>query len=283
MKKIVSLAIVALLITSALGMSCFAVGEFTAASGTCTVDAVKDNAYASAMIPANFEAVDGAATGEAYTAWDNDFLYVYVEVKDAAVTAADDVTSAWSNDCCEIYLNLSGEEGLTTDIYAGQWTYGPSFTAFAGMGMQRDNNVDDGKFAYAYTDTGYIIEIAIPWGADYKPAEGAKFPFCIGVNDDTDGDASTREFQTFTGANQSMAWQTADSNYDNLTLSGEKYVEPTPEPEPEPELPAEPEVEAVVEPAPVVETPAAQTADTIGVVALVGILAAAAFVLGKKR
>lgn len=279
MKKIVSLALVALLAVAMVGMSSFANNSFTASSGTCVVDGVKDDAYVSAAIPVNHEADPAAATGVAYAAWDSDYLYIFMQVTDSTVTPAADVTGAWSNDCGEFYVNLSGTEGATTEINAGQWTYGPSFPAFAGMGIQRDTNVDNGKFAYTYTDTGYTVEIAIPWGADYKPAEGASFPFCIAVNDDADGDASSREYQTFTGADQGSAWSTADSTWDAITLSAEKYEVPVEIIEEE----APAATDAAADTTVATTTPAAaQTSDALVAMAAVAAFALAGVVVVKK-
>ena len=276
MKKYLAFGIAALMSVT-LGLSCYANNSFTASSGTCTVDGVRDTAYVSAGIPVNF-AEDGnvGATAVAYAAWDSSYLYIYAEVTDAAVTPAADVTSIWSNDSVEFYVNLSGEEGAITDINAAQYTYGPNFTAFAGGGLHRENNVDSCLSAFTMTDTGYTVEVAIPWGGDYTPAENASFPFVMAVNDDSDGDASTREAQVMTGAGQTAAWSTADSNWDTLTLSGEKYVEIIEE------APAE-EVPATEEAAPA-QTNAAQTSDAVlASVALMSAVAAAAFVAKKIR
>lgn len=276
MKKYLAFGVAAFMAVT-LGLGSYANNAFTASSGTCTVDGVKDAAYVSAAIPVNY-AEDGnvGATAMAYTAWDSSYLYVYAEVTDAAVTPAADVTSTWTNDSVEVYINLSGEDGNLTDINAAQYTYGPNYTAFAGGGLHRENNVDACLSAFTMTDTGYTVEIAIPWGADYTPADNAVIPFAMAVNDDNDGDASTRETQVMTGAGQGSAWSTADSNWDALTLSTEKYVEIIEE------APAE-EAPAADEAAPE-QTTAAQTSDAlIASAALMSAAAAAAFVAKKIR
>ena len=268
MKKIFA-SVLAVIMMATLSVAASA-ADFNAASAlnnAVVVDGEKDLAYVSAAIPVNFEAAAGAATGDIYAAWDNDYLYLYIEVKDAAVEPADAVTGIWSDDCAEFYINLSGEEGAITDINAAQYTFGPSFTAFAGGGLHRDNNMDACKSAYKYTDAGWNVEVALAWGDEYAPAEGEAFPFCAAINDESDGDGSTREAQTFTGAGQSAAWQTADANWDTLNLTAEEYVEPVVETEAE-----------VVE-----EVAAPQTFDAAVIAAVAAVVSAAGYALSKKR
>ncbi len=271
MKKIFA-SILATALVATLSVAASA-ADFTASSAlnnAITVDGVKDVAYVSAPAAINVAESaggEGGATGNAYMAWDNDYLYVFVEVADEAVTDPANVTSIWANDSIEVYLNLAGEEGAITDINAAQYTVGPSYTAWAGGGLHRENNMDASKYAWEYTDEGWNIEVAIAWGDDYSAGEGEAFPFCIGINDDADDDASTREFHNFTGANQGSAWQTADANWDNLTLSAEEYVEP------EPETVAE-----------VVDEAAAPATFDAGIIAAVAaVVSAAGYAISKKR
>ena len=274
MKKLFALTMATLLLVG-LAVSASAVNQFTASSGTCVVDGVKDLAYVSGPIVSNYDIEDGAALGTTWAAWDDEYLYLYTEVVDSAVTPEADVTSIWSNDCVEYYINLSGEYGAITDINAAQYTMGPHFTAWAGGGMHRENNMDNAPFAFTITDYGYTIEVAIPWGSDYTAKEGAEIDFCVGVNDDADGDASSREFQTFTGPDQSAEWSNADENMDKLTLSGEKYVEP------EPETTAEPEVVDSAAAETVAVAP--KTFDAGVIAAVAAVVSAMGYTFSKKR
>ena len=269
MKKILASAL-AVCMMAALSVAASA-ADYNASSALnneIVVDGVKDAAYVSApAVMSVAEATEGGATGDVYMAWDNDYLYVFADVTDEAVTAAADVTSIWANDSIEVYINLSGAEGNITDINAAQYTAGPSYTAWAGGGLHRDNNMDASTFAYTYTDTGYTMEMAIAWGDEYTPAEGASFPFCAGVNDDADADPATREFHNFTGAGQANAWSVADATWDSLTLTAEEYVEPEPE-----------TVAEVVE-----EAAAPQTFDAGVIAAVAAIVSAAGYAISKKR
>ena len=227
MKKLGSLALAALLV-AALSVSASAASTSSAAQGTATIDGKKDDIYACDPLTVATDEAGGAAqgaTGKVWTAWDASNLYVYVEVTDAAVTKAEDVTTTYTNDSVEVYINISGEEGAIADIDAGQITYGPSFESIQGVGLYRENNIDNIKTAYTYTDTGYTVEMALPF-ADFGAKVGATLGFSIGINDDTDDDSSTREFHTFDGEGLGSAWSTADSNWGTLTLTDTVYTAP---------------------------------------------------------
>lgn len=286
MKKLLTIAL-ALLMICALATNVSAASKFEAAKGTPVVDGIKDEAYVCAAMPANFEADPAAATGMAYACWDADFLYIFIDVTDAKVLPAADVTGIWSCDCAEIYVNFAGENGLIADINAAQYSFGPSFdnganadaiNGFAGGGLHRTENAANAKGAYQYTDNGWTVEVAIPWGADYKPADNASFPFCIGINDEADGDASTREFQTFTGADQSNAWQEATDSWDTLTLTTNEFI-----PVIEVEEEAAPADAADVAAAPAAATTAAQTMDMSVVLGLAALAISGGAVLGLKK
>ncbi len=270
MKKIFA-SILATALVATLSVAASA-ADFTASSALnneIVVDGVKDLAYVSASVAIDVIETEpaGGATGNAYMAWDNDYLYVFAEVTDEVLTSLDTHTSIWSNDSLEVYLNLSGEEGEITAINAAQYTAGPNYTAWAGGGLHRDNNMDASSFAWVETDAGYDIEFAIAWGDDYTAAEGATFPFCLGINDDADGDGATREFHNFAASAHGTAFSTADSTWDNLTLSAEEYVEP------EPETVAE-----------VVDEAAAPATFDAGIIAAVAaVVSAAGYAISKKR
>ncbi len=261
MKKFGSLALAALLVT-ALGTSAFAANSYEASKGTAKVDGKKDNIYVCdpAIIDiaesTNEKAAEGA-TGKAWTAYDEENLYVYIEVTDAVLTPADKVTTTGCEfDSVEVYVNFAGKEGATTEITAGQFTYGPNFPGMGGYGKYNSDKKDVVEKAFTVTDYGYTVEMAIPFG-DFEADEGVTFTGGFGINDDMKGEGA-RTAHNFDGANMGSAWSTADSNWATITLTDKKYT---------------PKAES-----------AAQTAD-MGIVAAVASLAAsgAAFISLKKR
>lgn len=262
MKKFGSFALAALLV-AALSVSASAASKSEAAKGTATIDGKKDNVYACDPLVVEIDETSGkktekGATGKVWTAWDDKYLYVYAEVVDAKVTDASKVTSLWANDSIEVYVNYAGKDGKIADINAAQITYGPSYTKLAGGGKYQAAHLNDIKTAFTYNDKGYTVELALPWDS-FDVKEGATLGFSVGINDDADDKADSREYHTFDGAGLGSAWQTADSNWGTLTLSSKKYEAPKKE-------------------------TAAQTAD-MGIIAAVASLAAsgAAYISLKKR
>ncbi len=229
MKKIFALAFAVFMI-AALTVGAAAT-DFSAsyAEAPIVIDAVKDDAYtcepAIINVPDDVNVAEDAekgATGKGWMAWDSTNLYVYIEVEDLNITPEDLVNDQWMSDSVEVYVNPSKLEGSLTSIYAGQFTFGPSWSegVFAGGGIMYDCTIEL-EYAWEYTETGYNIEAAIPWGdSEFVPAENEFFPFCIGINDDANGDPSGREYHNFTGPNQGNTWQTADANWDALLLTG---------------------------------------------------------------
>ena len=289
MKKFSILLLVSLLI-AAMAISASA-ASFEAAKGTPTIDAEKDEAYSVAKEISVAVEVNGNAdyaSGIAYTLWDNDALYVYIDVTDKVVTkekCAEDPTTHWHTDSAEIYIDLvnTGDDDVTT-INAAQYTGGLVYGGndWGGRGMHWDANKEASTYATKTTATGWVIEAKIVWGSDYKPAVNNVIGFTIGINDDADG-VDGRENQAFpSGTEQSNAWQMT-GNYDDLKLTDVEFI-------PVIEEAAAPAEEApAAEAAPVATTPvttvtAAQTSDITVIMALGTLLTSgAALLISKKR
>lgn len=228
MKKLGSLALAALLV-AALSVSASAASTSSAAQGTATIDGKKDDIYAcDPLTVATVQENNGVATpatGKVWTAWDANNLYVYAEVTDSKVTKPEDVTTQWANDSVEVYVNFSGEEGAINDINAGQITIGPGFESVQGGGLYKTEQEANIKYAFTYTDNGYTVEMALPFG-EFGAKVGATLGFSIGIDDDADDDSTTREAHIFDGEGLDNAWQTADSAWGTLTLTDKVYEAP---------------------------------------------------------
>jgi|GEM_PF-1067884 Domain of unknown function (DUF1083). len=290
MKKI-SIALLVSLLIIAMTISVSA-ASFEAAKGTPTIDGDKDEAYSVAKEISIAVEVNGNsdyATGVAYTLWDNDALYVYIDITDKVVTkekCAEDPTTHWHTDSAEIYLDLvnTGDDDVTT-INAAQYTGGLVYGGndWGGRGMHWDANKENSTYATKTTANGWALEAKIVWGSDFKPAVDSVIGFTIGINDDADG-TDGRENQAFpSGTEQSNAWQMT-GNYDDLKLTAAEFI-PVVE-----EVVAAPAEEApAAEAAPVTAAPtapvaAAQTSDMSIIMAIGTLLTSgAALVISKKR
>ena len=282
MKKIMTLGL-ALTLVAAMAVTASAKQSYDAAMGTPVVDGVKDDVYTVAteiVVDHETNMLDsGFATGLCYTAWDSNYLYVYIEVTDPVIST-EQGEAVWHSDSIEAYLDLLNEEGnLITDVDAGQFTAGYLYVDdnfevtgdnWAGGGMHLDVVKEKGKAHFEITDKGYNCEMVIPWGDEFKPAVGAQVGFTIAICDDADNTPG-REYQVFPDDDLSNAWQET-TNYATLTLTDKTYVAPVEE-APAEETPAEDGAEAPVAPT---------TADA-GIVAAAALMAVAAGVVLSKK
>jgi len=135
--------------------------------------------------------------------WDDDNLYVLVNVMDEAL----------KNDSDEFYLDDSVEVFIDADNSKSP-TYGDNdhqyFFEWAEsdprMGEFQHSRPDGVEFAVGRADVGYRVEIRFPWstlGAD--PAVGKKIGIDVHVNDDDDG--GDRDTKLMWHGTQDDAWQ----------------------------------------------------------------------------
>lgn len=158
---------------------------------TITIDGVKDEAYASApMIEVNtnslVEKETLGATAEAYVKWDNDYLYIFVDVTDSAVDSTTvNANSPEKNDSVEIWLSTC--QTLPTLSTRWGWPTGGidslrPYEGFCGEGKfaRRAGNPDSPtcgahwmwdnhdlvkrETASVVTETGYTTEFKIGLG-----------------------------------------------------------------------------------------------------------------------
>lgn len=124
-------------------------------------------------------------------AWDDDYLYMYEEVKDDIVLCTN--TQNWQNDCLELKIDPDPISGLTTQPIAVTFTALDEGDADepAGVdhglvdGMLLDatgelwvNSFDD--YARGLTDDGYICEYRIALDYINRPVEGSFLNIGVG-------------------------------------------------------------------------------------------------------
>ncbi len=115
-------------------------------------------------------------TGSFSVAYDDDFLYVAVEVMDDVVVsniAPNDVKGHWRSDSVEITVDPAGpgaSEHTLTTFKTGIFP----FDTEGNVQAERDADANQGiisltapdmQVASSRTDSGYILEVAIPWNA----------------------------------------------------------------------------------------------------------------------
>ncbi len=114
-----------------------------------TIDGTKDASYGSAYDINNNS--DNPATAKASFAWDEDYLYMYIEVTDAGISNSN--TNGWDNDRIRWYLDLANE----------QTEYDPSIGTdakkVAGYNNAKPNYMVD-LYPYAITETAMVGTVA---------------------------------------------------------------------------------------------------------------------------
>ena len=145
----------------------------------------------------------GAVEADAKLLWDERFLFVGVEVSDALLRAGDTLRDAhlWEQDCVELMIDPRGDgrdyfeiqvspRGVVFDTrYDARREPGPfgytEWNSRARVGVSTRGEIDDTK-----ADSGYSVEVAIPWqafsledGASRKPAIGSRWPANLYVMD----------------------------------------------------------------------------------------------------
>jgi endo-1,4-beta-xylanase len=131
--------------------------------GTPTVDGEKDALYK--MDPVVIDTVNWdknpdvpGATGTATCLWDDGFIYVYAEIKDASW---DDNLRAgpYDRDTMELYIDENYSHGENYDSDDAQYRIN-SENVITGWGAY---NPDAAKGVFKKTDTGYTVEFALPF------------------------------------------------------------------------------------------------------------------------
>jgi len=230
--------------------------------GTPTLDGALDDMYtksASLEIGADVapfyewsltasDSKDVSAT--AYLLWDADYLYICTVVLDSTPTAAEG-DPTWQNDASEHWFI---DSGLTYKIHASG---SGNFFLGADEDGQTPYDFAGSKAVCAWTDDGYITEIALPFT---ELAAGRTFQYQLQIND---------IFEPIAIAGLAKNDNSLEST--TMTLVDDWAVEP------------ETEAETVEEKVDAPAADAPQTFDAGIIAAVAAIVSATGYALSKKR
>lgn len=210
--------------------------------GTPVIDGTADAIWSSApeMAVNRYQLAWQGASGTARTLWDDQNLYVLVQVSDAQLDKSN--TNVWEQDSVEVFLDenlgrttfYQDDDGQFRVNYENEASFSP---VAIGEGFESATQV---------AGTSYTIEMKIPF-KKITPAGGTRVGFDTQINDAKDG------------ARQSVAaWNDTTGNgyqdtsvYGVLTLkSRDEEPEPTTAPTPTPAATTEPTAEPTAEPTP---------------------------------
>lgn len=154
----------------------------TASYGTPVIDGVVDEIWneTSAMKIERYQTAWQGATGEARALWDDENLYVLIQVSDAQLDKSN--ANPWEQDSVEIFLDQNHEkttfyqedDGQYRVNYENTTTFSPESIA---EGFESATNIDG---------TNYTVEVKIPLTA-ITPAAGVELGFDVQINDAKDG------------------------------------------------------------------------------------------------
>lgn len=149
--------------------------------GTISVDTDADAAWDNAVnIPLTINK-GSEASANAKVLWDDDNLYVYATVKDAAL----DKTGAQTHEQDSLEVFIDEDNGKTASYGEDDKQYRINYNneqSFNGKKCLAENV----KSATKTIEGGYVVEAAFKW-TDIKPANGTKIGLELQINDAKDG------------------------------------------------------------------------------------------------
>jgi endo-1,4-beta-xylanase len=177
------------------------------------VDDIWANASAQSLVSMG-DPIDAANASVIWKAlYDSVNLYVMVDVTDDSLN--NDSASTWQDDGVEIYFD-GGNTKLTTALSGDDHQYSLGWTTEEIQGTNIDGYTDGIEHAQVDTDTGWRIEVKLPWltiqGAE--PQAGDLIGIDVYYNDDDDGgDSRENKLLGFSapieGWNDASQWGTA--------------------------------------------------------------------------
>ncbi|CAA6814812.1 MAG: cellulose-binding domain protein [uncultured Thiotrichaceae bacterium] len=140
-----------------------------------------------------------------YSSWDDDNLYVWVNVQDDRHIK--DSSKPWADDSVEIYIDADASRSATYDGKNDfQLTYRMHDKQLSVGGNSASRNMRGVKQEMVKKADGYHLKTAIPWQAlNVKPAAGRRVGFDVQINDDDTG--NSRDAKLSWNANVDKAWK----------------------------------------------------------------------------
>lgn len=205
--------------------------------------------------------------------WDESGLYLLAVVGDESITE-NDVDARNSVDFWVSEKNTKAM-GYATD--PGDWHFCKASDGHELYYTGNENVYEVAESAVVLTDTGYIIELYVPYLSDIKPQEGTVIGYTVSINDDFDGDGVRDGYVFWAHSDENEAyWENTSALIDVTLVAG-----------PDPLIFA-PETEAPAEDAPAEEEPsqvqvAPQTFDMMFFAAAAAVATASAAIAAGKR
>lgn len=187
--------------------------------GTVTVDGEKDEAW-DAAAEVNLGIVVGSKdTAIARVLWDENYLYVYANVVDSDLNAANQ--SAHEQDSLEIFVDENNTKATSYNTSTKQYRINfENALSFNGETCKEENIISATKI----TEDGYIVEAAIKW-TELTATENMEIGIELQINDADSSGARIGTLNLFDTTND--CWENP-SNFGTAILVSEtsKEIEP---------------------------------------------------------
>jgi hypothetical protein len=141
-------------------------------------------------------------SGSWWALWDEEHLYVLVNVIDEALVQDSEPTQGWLDDRVEIYVDGDNAKGASTDNndyqYNFRWNFGQVEIPVEWYNSPR--SLQAVEYAVATTDSGYIVEARMPWSTmtGEVPYEDQLIGINVMIDDDDDGGGRDTQLRWFT-------------------------------------------------------------------------------------
>lgn len=254
MKKTISIATAIFLLFAILAMPVLAhknnasYGDVPKSADAITIDGDKDAVYEKGLYfrmaerQERFGDPPTATTGDAWVLWQDGFIFIFAEVKDAYLMAQDAYANQsgepWMTDSIECFLDWNNNsEGNESDQFRIDATGWRSFEFRATTGESsygEEENIADGKFEgkSKTVSGGYNVEFKIP--IQEGKSAGADIGFLLQINDMQDDDATRCMVFSASSTDEALSWVPAEYDYMVLSANEVTAVEAPPPAEEEP-------------------------------------------------
>jgi len=298
MKKILAIALCIAMLSILMVLPVMAAPvQITAPKGTPGIDGVKDDCYGDFVEVKAMRNDNPGATGKVCAAWDENYVYYYMEVYDKTPNHSNGTD--YQTDAVEFFLDwLNAKEEDSADgspyhqirVHSGFGAGDEGYTVTGAANKQWGNMdfIENLKHIVVpingSMNNGYIIEIAISVKdveGGMKLAEGVNIAIDFQIADNQTGDG--RDSQAFIAENDDndSQWTNPSACGGVLVLAAAKAAPVVVEDVPADVPAVVDDAPAVVAPPPVAKPASPKTGDA-GIIILVAIMAAGFVVFRKK-
>ncbi|WP_020528655.1 sugar-binding protein [Flexithrix dorotheae] len=182
-----------------------------------TADATWENASQYPLGKISLGTVDGAEDASGYfkALWDDNYLYILVNITDNALVPVEDETKIWNYDGVEVYLDITNDKTTSYNTNDRQFVFTYQGELVGASGLMSYENA---QAAQTITTSGYQTEFAFAWSdMGLTPNTGHYLGIeVMAADNDTQG--GNREGKI-------AWWGTQDNAWENPSLFGTAYLE----------------------------------------------------------